>query len=88
MAGQRTASHGQIGLLTLSLLEMLITAKSVLRCFKKQKLVNTNPFHSLKSQCENAVRKNKANMLKTKYGGHTDGRTDGRTDGVSDDVTP
>ena len=31
-----------------------------------------------------AAWKNKANMLKTKYGGHTDGRTHG----VSDDVTP
>ena len=58
---------------------MLMTAKSVLRCFKKQKLVNTNPLNSLKSQCENAEWKNKANILKTKYGGHTDGVSDGVT---------
>ena len=50
--------------LGLSLLELLITAESVLRCFKKQKLVNANPFHCLKSQSENALQKNKENMLK------------------------
>ena len=42
MAGSRIASHGQIALLTLSLPELLITAKSIHRwCFKTQKLDNT-----------------------------------------------
>ena len=63
---------------------MLITAKSVLRCFKKQKLVNANPFHCLKSQYENIKQpkhgsQGKQGMQKI---------VDGRTDGVSDVVTP
>ena len=88
MAGQRTASHGRIGLLTLSLLEMLITAKSVLRYFKKQKLVNTNPFHSLKSQFENIKQIKHKSQGKQGMQKNVDGWMHGRTDGVSDAVTP
>ena len=79
-------------LLTLLLLELLITAERVLRCFRKQRLVNANPFHCLKSQCKNIKQlkhgsQGKQGMQK-KVDGWMHGRTDARTDARTAWVTP